>query len=124
LKNGSLNPWPKQLWGYPLGTKCAAIRQKKLYIKNSPERRKALQEIGFQMSGNATIGWLNIVWASAIYSKIHRKGKLDVPINFVVPSPPLCCCDGGVATSVDETLDIQHDYDGNEWPWPGTLLTN
>ena len=114
LEDGKINPWPKDLWDYPLGTKCSAIRQKELYIKNNPERQRALQEIGFQMSGNATIGWLNIVWASAIYSKIHGKGTLDVPIHFIIPSPP---------SSSDDFAENKDEYDSypneDEWPWPG-----
>lgn len=114
LENGRINPWPKELWGYPLGIKCAAIRQKELYIKNNPERQRALQELGFQMSGNATIGWLNIVWASAIYSKIHGKGTLDVPINFVVPSLP----SSNDELNADRNMDSYSNDDA--WPWPGT----
>ena len=116
LEDGTPNPWPKQLWNYPLGIKCAAIKHKELYVKNNPERQRALQEIGFQMSGNATIGWLNIVWASAIYSKIHGKGTLDVPVNFVVPSAPLSTDD----CSIDKDSN-SYDSDDDEWPWPVQL---
>ncbi len=115
LEDGNPNPWPKDLWNYPLGVKCTAMRQKELYIKNNPERQRALQAIGFQMSGNTNIGWLNIVWASAIYSKIHGKGTLDVPINFVVPSPPFH------NLGVDKDLDT-YSQQGDEWPWPGKFL--
>ena len=95
------NPWPKYLWGYPLGAKCGAVRQKELYIKNNAERKRALQEIGFQLNGNATLGWLRVVHAAAIYSKMHNR-TLDVPISFRVPSPH--------SSSGDIT---------DAWPWPG-----
>ena len=96
------NPWPKYLWGYQLGAKCSAVRQKGLYIKNNVERKRALQELGFQPSGNATLGWLKVVHAAAIYSKMHNR-TLDVPISFKVPTP--------LSSST-------HD-DNSDWPWPG-----
>ncbi len=130
------NPWPKELWGYPLGVKCAAIRQKGLYVKNNPERQKALQEIGFQMSGNNSIGWLNIVWASAIYSKIHGQGTLDVPIHFVVPSPPFtnashhnegCRSSSSVRSNVSDSPSSRTALDSivvdDSWPWPGKCFS-
>lgn len=87
LDYGEKNPWPEELRGYPLGAKCSAVRQKELYVKNRPERQRALQEIGFQKAGNAALGWLEMIHAAAIYSKMHNR-VLDVPVNFVVPSPP------------------------------------
>lgn len=101
-----INPWPKYLWGYPLGVKCGAVRQKGLYIKKNTERKRALQEIGFQLSGNATLGWLRVVHAAAIYSKMHNR-TLDVPISFTVPSPH---------SSSNDTTDA--------WPWPGKFSRN
>jgi len=113
-KNGMMrNPWPEELYGYPLGAKCSAVRQKGLYVKNHPERQKALQEIGLQRSGNATLGWLEVVHASAIYSKIHNR-VLDVPINFVVPSPPR-------SSSSNQEEQMGLNVDGEEWPWPKSL---
>jgi hypothetical protein len=38
--------WPEDLWGYPLGTKCMAVRQKGLYVKNDPIRKSKLEDIG------------------------------------------------------------------------------
>jgi len=104
--------WPEELWNYPLGAKCCAIRQKGLFVKDAPERKAALEEIGFQWSGNASLGWLEVVHAAAIYSQIHGR-QLNVPQTFVVPSPsnyssrisPLSVFGGG---SINET-----------WPWPG-----
>ncbi len=107
------NPWPRELWGYPLGARCSQVRQKGLYIKNHPQRQKALQEIGFQIDGgNATLGWLEVVHAAAIYSKMHGR-VLDVPSNFVVPKPPRPSCEAYrmlLSTGADDV-----------WPWPESL---
>ena len=95
------NDWPRQFWGYALGAKCTAVRQKQLYIRGKPHRRKELEDAGFQFGGNADMGWLKVVHAAAIYSKLHGR-KLDVPFHFVVPSPPELRDDGS-------------------WPWPRSL---
>lgn len=106
------NPWPQELWDYPLGAKCTAVRQKGLYIKNNFHRQKALQEIGFQPSGNATLRWLEVVHAAAIYSRMHGR-VLDVPSNFVVPAPP---------KSMSEAyMLIMHAGAEDAWPWPESL---
>jgi len=109
--NKESNLWPEALWGFPLGVKCSAVRQKGLYIKDHPRRQKALQDIGFPLSGNAQHSWLEVVHAAAIYSKMHGR-VLDVPIHFVVPSPP--------CSSSDESCIIPYGDDG-AWPWPQTL---
>ena len=93
--------WPKELWGFPLGVKCNAVRQKELYVKNKPRRRRILQELGFRMTGNADLGWLSVVHAAAIYSSMHDR-VLDVPFHYVVPSP-------------------QQDGQQNGDPWPEYL---
>lgn len=92
--------WPEELWGYPLGAKCVAVRQKGVYVKGKPERRALLDELGFHWAGNADLGWLKVVHAAAIYSKLNNR-QLDVPFKFRVPSRP-------------------HD-DGADWPWPRYL---
>lgn len=108
VPSGIDNGWPIDLWGYPLGQKCAAVRQKKIYLKNNPQRIKALENIGFNWCGNATLGWLEVVHAAAIYSKLHGR-TLDVPAKFVVPSPP--------ETNRDSLLlNIE-----GIWPWPEKL---
>lgn len=94
--------WPKEFWGYQLGAKCMAVRQKKLYIKSDPERKQALEDIGFRFNGNASLGWLDVVHAAAIYSQMHGR-VLNVPLSFSVPTP----------TEHPECLD--------EWPWPERL---
>ncbi|GKY94086.1 hypothetical protein MPSEU_000375100 [Mayamaea pseudoterrestris] len=92
--------WLEDLWGYPLGVKCSAVR-KGLYIKNEPRFQFMLNELGFRSSGNADLGWLKVVHASAIYSR--RNGRiLDVPLNFVVPKKP---------SAISQ----------EDWPWPEYL---
>lgn len=95
--------WPKELWNFPLGTKCTAVRQKELYVKNNPRRQQMLEDLGFWWSGNADLSWLKVVHAAAIYSKLHYR-NLDVPYKFVVPEPP---------------LDLARS--GEDWPWPEHL---
>jgi hypothetical protein len=107
------NPWPKELWGYPLGAKCTAVRQKELYIKNQPARQKRLQDLGFQRHGNAALGWFEVMHAAAIYSRMHGR-VLDVPINFVVPHPP----ESSAAVYGPCLRDMVLD---GEWPWPENL---
>ena len=92
--------WPEDLWGYPLGAKCVAVRQQEIYIKNNPERQKLLNDLGFHWGGNAELGWLKVVHAAAIYSKLHNR-KLEVPFTFRVPPRP--------------------EHDGGDWPWPEYL---
>jgi hypothetical protein len=112
--------WPPDLWSYPLGAKCAAVRQKGLYIKNQPERRKALEELGFRLDdGNASLGWLEVVHAAAIYSRMHGR-VCDVPVNFVVPSPPPNFC----STHLDENgedISLLEEDEKACWPWPEQL---
>jgi len=95
--------WPKELWNYQLGAKCTAVRQKELYVKNKPDRQLMLEQLGFRWRGNADLGWLRVVHAAAIYSKIHHR-NLDVPYQFVVPEPPNYFVGGS-----------------EEWPWPEHL---
>ncbi|KAL7569308.1 hypothetical protein ACA910_016851 [Epithemia clementina (nom. ined.)] len=94
--------WPRGMWGYPLGARCVAVRQKELYVKEKPFRRQMLDDIGFHWGGNADIGWLRVSHAAAIYSRINNR-KLDVPYHFRVPVPP------------DDFVDK------DTWPWPEHL---
>lgn len=94
--------WPSELWGYPLGKKCTAVRQKNLYVRNNPRRMQMLEELGFRWTGNSSLGWLQVVHAAAIFSRIHNR-VLDVPSAFVVPGPP-------------ENYNLE-----DEWPWPQHL---
>jgi Arc/MetJ-type ribon-helix-helix transcriptional regulator len=92
--------WPEDLWGYPLGVKSSAVR-KGLYIKHEPRFQIMLAELGFRPTGNADLGWLRVVHASAIYSR--RNGRtLDVPLSFIVPEKP-------------------SNMSQDDWPWPQYL---
>lgn len=120
--------WPKELWGYPLGAKCAAVRQKGLYVKNNPERQLLLQELRFQWSGNASLGWLEVVHAAAIYSRLHQR-NLDVKYNFVVPAPPEASASASASAPTESDSDddtcnsgMGTTGDEEEWPWPGKTL--
>ena len=107
VPSGEAHGWPAELWGYPLGAKSMAIRQKQLYLKGHPERKQALEDIGFRWrNGNASLGWLDVVHAAAIYSQMHGR-VLNVPLSFTVPAPP----QGTAADSV--CVD--------SWPWPERL---
>ena len=106
----STKEWPEELWGYKLGQKCVAVRQKGLYVKNNPERLHMLEELGFHLSGNSSLGWLSVVHAAAIYSQLNNR-KLDVPSKFVVPAPPRRYCKNGSQREIVGSDDA--------WPWPG-----
>jgi len=102
--------WPRELWGYPLGAKCSAVRQKGLYVKGHPERQEQLSAIGFCWEGNASLGWHQVVHAAAIYSQMNNR-NLNVPIAFRVPSPNVCNNDASVGVmGIDDA-----------WPWPEHL---
>ncbi|CAB9517101.1 expressed unknown protein [Seminavis robusta] len=108
------NAWPKDLWGYPLGAKCSAVRQKQLYVKGHPHRQQLLENLRFQWhrgTGNASLGWLKVMHAAAIYSKLHHR-NLDVPYSFKVPHPPK---NADPEMRVDTCTAAD---DNNVWPWP------
>jgi len=104
--------WPRSLWGYPLGAKCTAVRQKELYVKGHPDRLRILAEIGFHVNGNDSLRWLEVVHAAAVYSQMHNR-NLDVPQSFVVPAPPRRI---GLE---DDKFSISGSDDA--WPWPESL---
>lgn len=98
-----------------------AVRQKELYVKGHPHRRRVLEEAGFRWrNGNAALGWLDVVHAAAIYSQMHGRA-LNVPLSFAVPSPPPTIVNSnnggngedGDAAAVGGCLD--------SWPWPERL---
>jgi hypothetical protein len=99
----NVDSWPTELYNYPLGIKCAAMRQSQLYIKNNPKRQRLLEELGFCWDGNVDKNWSKLILAASIYSNLHD-GILDVPQNFLVPKPP---------------AELTHVND--EWPWPEEL---
>lgn len=106
--------WPKSLWGYKLGEKCTAVRQKQLYLKGHPERLKTLQNLGFHFGGNDSLSWLKVVHASAVFSQMHGK-KLDAKATFVVPAPP--------QRVVHDEYSPDSSIVGSDeaWPWPEYL---
>ena len=104
--------WPRYLWGYPLGAKCTAVRQKELYVKDRPERLKELADIGYHVGGNDSLKWLEVVHAAAVYSQMHGR-NLDVPQHFVVPAPPMIC------VSENSTHPSRVIGSDDAWPWPG-----
>jgi Helicase associated domain len=99
--------WPKELWSYPLGAKCSAVRQKELYVKGKAKRKQVLESLGFHWSGNSDLGWLQVVHAAAIFSRMNNR-HLAVPYHFVVPAPP-SRDDGSILVT------------GDDWPWPENL---
>lgn len=101
--------WPRGLWGYPLGAKCTAVRQKGLYVKGDAQRQARLEQIGFSWKGNASRGWYEVVHAAAIYSQIHNR-VLDVPSHYRVPGPP---------ELQSEAFYVGHN--DASWPWPEHL---
>lgn len=110
VKGATHNPWPEEFWGFALGEKCVAVQKKGLYIKRYPERQTQLEDLGFQCySGNATLGWLEVVHAAAIYSRTHGR-VLDVPSKFTVPEPP-------TYMNIESSITVSDD----DWPWPDQL---
>jgi hypothetical protein len=39
-------PWPRLAWGLKLGVRVAAIRSAGRYVKDHPERKRSLDELG------------------------------------------------------------------------------
>ncbi len=58
-----------------MGEKLNSIRQKGVYIKSSPSRKAKLEEIGFQWTGNASLGWLEV--SEAMRCKMQNAGEAD-----------------------------------------------
>jgi hypothetical protein len=104
--------WPKDIWGYKLGAKCTAVRQKELYVKGHPERLMILATIGFHIGGNDSLSWLEVVHAAAVYSQMNGR-KLDVPAGFVVPAPPK------IIINDNDSLETSVVGSNDAWPWPG-----
>ena len=41
-------PWPEEVWGMKLGSRVNTIRNDEIYVKDHPERRAELDELGFR----------------------------------------------------------------------------
>lgn len=80
-----IESWPQHSRGLPLGSKIPTIRSK-IYLKNRPEQRKKLQDIGLQLDGKvaANSARYKLVYNALVrYKEIY--GDLLVPQPFVVP---------------------------------------
>eukprot|EP00639_Heterosigma_akashiwo_P014875 CAMPEP_0206364060 /NCGR_PEP_ID=MMETSP0294-20121207/1981_1 /ASSEMBLY_ACC=CAM_ASM_000327 /TAXON_ID=39354 /ORGANISM="Heterosigma akashiwo, Strain CCMP2393" /LENGTH=415 /DNA_ID=CAMNT_0053809561 /DNA_START=431 /DNA_END=1674 /DNA_ORIENTATION=+ len=44
-------PWDEELWGMRLGNRVNTIRAQGTFIKDAPERRRQLEELGFEFDG-------------------------------------------------------------------------
>ena len=97
-----------------------AVRQKELYVRGHPHRRRVLEEVGFRWrNGNAALGWLDVVHAAAIYSQMHGRA-LNVPLSFAVPSPPPTIVNGNNGGN-GEDGDVAAGGCLDSWPWPERL---
>lgn len=67
IPDGHENGWPEDMWGYPLGAKCMAVRQKNLYIKNDQIRKSRLEDIGWVILVSSIA--LNLVYLKYSCSK-------------------------------------------------------
>ena len=88
-------------------------QKKSVYRPSYPKWQRALAESGFQWSGNAMLGWLEVIHAAAIYSKMHNR-NLDIPYHFVVPASPYIDHDRS-----DDKTDSSITGSDDAWPWPG-----
>lgn len=79
------DPWPESTRGLPLGKKVAAIRSKS-FLKNNPDAKRKLDELGFPLSGKVAANdqrFQKVYDALVTYKKLN--GDLLVPQPFVVP---------------------------------------
>ena len=76
-------PWPEEAWGMKLGSRVDGIRSKGGHVKHHPERRAALDALGFVWDEHER-RWEEARDALVAYQKVH--GDLEVPFAFVVPS--------------------------------------
>ena len=93
-------PWPEATWGLKLGHRLVNIRASELYVRERPERRAALDELGMcwqlaPTSGGDAVaggrvmdseGWEGLMAALGVFKGQH--GHMQVPLDFVVPPEP------------------------------------
>jgi hypothetical protein len=76
-------PWAKQCWGMKLGNTVSDIRSGERFVKDRPERRQSLDDMGFVWDE------LEHRWAEEVLPALHTyldlNEHLRVPISFVVP---------------------------------------
>lgn len=85
--------WPRVSRGLKLGVRIAAIRSAGRYVKGHPDRKEALDELGFEWRLRATANSVsfggedvfdNIYDALVVYKTLYN--DVAVPSDFVVPS--------------------------------------
>jgi hypothetical protein len=90
----SMPPWPKNAWEMKLGHKVAAIRSTGKHVQDSPERRTALEDMGFVWrlrapSARSTDSKLDGISFEQVYSALETyksiHDDLNVQNSFVVP---------------------------------------
>jgi hypothetical protein len=78
----SEEPWPEEAWGLRLGAATSQIRTSGIYIRNRPERRLQLEDMGFVFDGDER-RWEDTKSALKLYHEIH--GHVNAKQSFVVP---------------------------------------
>ena len=83
------DPWPRQVWGFRLGSRVTAIRNTGLHIRDDEDRVRVLDEIGFDWRRTETDEskvepFDTILEALECYRSVL--GDLSVPHSFIVPS--------------------------------------
>jgi hypothetical protein len=78
----SEEPWPEEAWGLSLGRTTSHIRTSGIYIRNRPERRQQLENMGFVFDEDER-RWVDTKSAMKLYHETH--GHVNVPQSFVVP---------------------------------------
>jgi len=95
----AMPPWPKNAWGMKLGHRVAAIRAAGKYVRDSEEKRKVLEDMGFlwrlrpgrgekNLSGISTQQIIDAVNAYKEQNNI-LDGNFSIPTAFVVPDNEL-----------------------------------
>jgi hypothetical protein len=76
-------PWAKQCWGMKLGGPVSNIRSSEQFVKDRPERRQLLDDMGFVWD-EFEHRWAEVV-LPALHTYLDLNGHLRVPQSFVVP---------------------------------------
>jgi hypothetical protein len=79
----SEEPWPEEAWGWSLGKVTSQIRTSGYYIRNRPERRQQLVDMGFVFDDDNERRWEDSKSALKLYHEMH--GHVNVKQSFVVP---------------------------------------
>ena len=76
-------PWPESCWGMKLGETVGSIRSREQFVKDRPERRQLLDDMGFVWD-DFEHRWAEVA-LPALHTYLDLNGHLRVPISFVVP---------------------------------------